>query len=131
MNPAQLFLRDITIRSVISTSRNQLQDALQLVQQGLVKPVITGELPLERAAEAHRLLEAGNAFGRVLLRPGLHLALTAGQVDDGSDHHQRADNLQRGGGLTQHEPGNEHCRDGLNVHDGRIIDSPDARQHHE
>jgi NADPH:quinone reductase-like Zn-dependent oxidoreductase len=36
-----------------------------------VKPVITGELPLERAADAHRVLEAGQAFGRMLLRPGL------------------------------------------------------------
>ena len=71
LNPAQLFLRDITIRSVISTSRNQLQDALRLVEQGLVKPVVTAELPLERAADAHRMLEAGSAFGRMLLRPGL------------------------------------------------------------
>ena len=57
-----------------STSRNQLQDALALVQQGMVKPVITGELPLEEAAQAHRLMEGGQALGRMLLRPGLRAA---------------------------------------------------------
>ena len=71
LNPAQLFLRDITIRSVISTSRNQLQDALQLVAQGLVRPVISEQMPLERAADAHRILEQGGAFGRMILRPSL------------------------------------------------------------
>ncbi len=71
LNPAQLFMRDITIRSVKSTSRNQLQDSLQLVKQGLVKPVISVEMPLEHAAIAHEQVETGKAFGRVLLRPGL------------------------------------------------------------
>ncbi len=71
LNPAQLFMRDISIKSVKSTSRNQLQDSLQLVRQGLVKPVISAVLPLEQAAAAHEAVETGRAFGRVLLKPGL------------------------------------------------------------
>lgn len=71
LNPAQLFMRDISIKSAKSTSRKQLQDSLELVRQGLVKPVISLELPLERAAHAHELVETGKAFGRVLLKPGL------------------------------------------------------------
>lgn len=71
LNPAQLFMRDISIKSVKSTSRNQLQDSLELVKQGLVKPVISNVLPLEHAAIAHAAVESGQSFGRMLLKPGL------------------------------------------------------------
>jgi len=71
LNPAQIFLRDISIKSAKSTSRKQLQDCLELVRLGQVKPVITGELPLEKAAEAHREVESGHSTGRILLKPGL------------------------------------------------------------
>lgn len=71
INPAQIFLRDISIKSAKSTSRKQLQDCLELVRLGQVKPVITGELPLESAAEAHREVESGHSTGRILLKPGL------------------------------------------------------------
>jgi NADPH:quinone reductase-like Zn-dependent oxidoreductase len=64
-------MRDISIKSVKSTSRNQLMDSLQLVRQGLVKPVISDVLPLEKAAIAHEAVESGRAFGRVLLKPSL------------------------------------------------------------
>ena len=69
LNPAQLFMRDISIKSAKSTSRKQLQDSLELVRQGLVKPVISMTLPLEEAPRAHELVETGKAFGRVLLKP--------------------------------------------------------------
>jgi D-arabinose 1-dehydrogenase-like Zn-dependent alcohol dehydrogenase len=69
LNPAQLFMRDISIKSAKSTSRKQLQDSLELVRQGLVKPVISMSLPLEEAPRAHELVETGKAFGRVLLKP--------------------------------------------------------------
>lgn len=71
LNPAQLFLRDISIKSAKSTSRKQLQDALDLVRRGLVRPVITAEMPLERAGEAHRDVEEGRSVGRILLKPAL------------------------------------------------------------
>jgi D-arabinose 1-dehydrogenase-like Zn-dependent alcohol dehydrogenase len=69
LNPAQLFMRDISIKSAKSTSRKQLQDSLELVRQGLVKPVISMTLPLAEAPRAHELVETGKAFGRVLLKP--------------------------------------------------------------
>jgi acryloyl-coenzyme A reductase len=71
INPAQIFMRDISIKSAKSTSRKQLQDCLELVRLKLVKPVITGSLPLEKAAEAHREVESGHSAGRILLKPGL------------------------------------------------------------
>jgi D-arabinose 1-dehydrogenase-like Zn-dependent alcohol dehydrogenase len=69
LNPAQLFMRDISIKSAKSTSRKQLQESLELVRQGLVKPVISMTLPLAEAPRAHELVETGKAFGRVLLKP--------------------------------------------------------------
>lgn len=71
LNPAQLFMRDISIRSVKSTSLAQLQDCLRMVELGQVRPVITDRLPLEMAAEAHRMVESGRSTGRILLMPGL------------------------------------------------------------
>jgi acryloyl-coenzyme A reductase len=68
-NPAQIFMKDVSIRSAKSTSRRQLEDALDLVALGLVRPIITDVLPLEAAADAHRRVEAGQTIGRILLKP--------------------------------------------------------------
>jgi len=68
-NPAQLFLKNQSMLSVTSTSRNQLEDVLALMQRGQVHAVVGRTLPLEEAGEAHALVEAGRAAGRILLRP--------------------------------------------------------------
>lgn len=70
-NPAQLFLRGIHLMSAISTSRDQLRAALSLVERGLVKPIVSHELPLIDIAEAHRIVESGKSFGRVVVLPNL------------------------------------------------------------
>lgn len=74
LNPAQVFLRSLSILSATSTNRRQLLDSLELVRRGQVKPVITAELPLEQAAEAHRMAERAAPVGRILLKPGLRAA---------------------------------------------------------
>lgn len=71
LNPAQLFFRNVQIKSAKSTSREQLRDSLKLVAAGMVSPVIRERWPLERAAEAHALVESGRTVGRILLKPGL------------------------------------------------------------
>jgi len=68
-NPAQLFLKNQSMFSVTSTSRNQLEDVLALMKRGQVKAIVGRSLPLEQAGEAHALVEAGRAAGRILLRP--------------------------------------------------------------
>jgi NADPH:quinone reductase-like Zn-dependent oxidoreductase len=45
------------------------RNAMNLVFQGRVKPVIHSVLPLEEARKAHEMLEAGEAFGKVVLEP--------------------------------------------------------------
>jgi len=71
LNPAQLFMRDISILSAKSTSSKQLKDALNLVAQGDIRPVITGEMSLDKAPNAHREVESGRSTGRILLKPTL------------------------------------------------------------
>lgn len=68
-NPAQLFLKNVSMLSATSTTRRQLEDGLALVARGAVKPVISMALPLEEAAKAHALVEAGKVQGRIVLRP--------------------------------------------------------------
>jgi acryloyl-coenzyme A reductase len=69
LNPAQLFLRNISILSAKGVSRSQLADSLDLVARGRIKPAIDRVLPLQAAAEAHRLVEAGLSTGRLVLAP--------------------------------------------------------------
>jgi D-arabinose 1-dehydrogenase-like Zn-dependent alcohol dehydrogenase len=69
INPAQLFLRNISILSAKGVSRSQLADALDLVARRRIKPAVDRVLPLEGAAEAHRLVEAGLSSGRLVLKP--------------------------------------------------------------
>jgi putative PIG3 family NAD(P)H quinone oxidoreductase len=39
-----------------------------MIADGRVRPIVGAELPVEKAAEAHRLLSSGEAHGKVLLR---------------------------------------------------------------
>ncbi|WP_316237867.1 zinc-binding dehydrogenase [Bradyrhizobium sp. SZCCHNR1015] len=41
--------------------------ALPLLAEGKLKPLIRAVLPLQQAAEAHRLMEAGGSFGKIIL----------------------------------------------------------------
>lgn len=69
VNPAQLFLREISILSAKSTSRQQLFDCIALAHSGQLVPTVSATFPLEAAADAHALVESGRALGRVVLSP--------------------------------------------------------------
>lgn len=61
-----------TLRSRPITERAAIIEAVRrevwpLVEEGRVTPVIAHRLPLERAAEAHRLLDEGGYLGKILL----------------------------------------------------------------
>jgi NADPH:quinone reductase-like Zn-dependent oxidoreductase len=49
--------------------REALAELVEALAQGELHPWVERELPLEEAAEAHRLIEAGEVTGRVVLRP--------------------------------------------------------------
>ena len=67
LNLAQLFLRGIDLLSVTSTACWQLQDTVDLVEQGKLQPVVSRTFPLHEAALAHKALEDRRSFGRVVL----------------------------------------------------------------
>jgi NADPH:quinone reductase-like Zn-dependent oxidoreductase len=53
-----------------SVTPEQLDQLIELVGEGALRgPVIDRELPLEQAAEAHRLIENRETFGKVVLKP--------------------------------------------------------------
>jgi D-arabinose 1-dehydrogenase-like Zn-dependent alcohol dehydrogenase len=69
-NPAQLFLKNISMLSATSTTRQQLVQCLELVSRGGIKPIVDQKLPLSEARRAHELVEAGAVAGRIVLQPG-------------------------------------------------------------
>jgi len=61
-----------TLRSRTVEEKGAIADALErsvwpLVGAGTIRPVIYATLPLERAAEAHRLMESGSHIGKIVL----------------------------------------------------------------
>lgn len=63
----QIFFRQIQVLGSTMGSKADLFQVLRLVEEGKLNPVVDRELPLWNAAEAHRLLEARAAFGKVVL----------------------------------------------------------------
>jgi NADPH:quinone reductase-like Zn-dependent oxidoreductase len=52
----------------IALTRSFESEVLPLLETGALRPVVDQVLPVERAAEAHRMLETNATFGKVLLR---------------------------------------------------------------
>ena len=66
-----LFARQLAIIGSSDGSRAELLEVFRLLADGVVEPVLDRVLPLEQAAEAQRLLEQRQHFGRILLNPSL------------------------------------------------------------
>jgi NADPH:quinone reductase-like Zn-dependent oxidoreductase len=55
--------------SATSVTNEEFERLIELAGNGELTPVIDRELPLTEAAEAHRLIEAREVFGKVVLKP--------------------------------------------------------------
>jgi NADPH:quinone reductase-like Zn-dependent oxidoreductase len=64
-----VFFRQIQILGSTMGSKGDLFEVLKHVTAGRLRPVIHTVMPLAEAAGAHRLLEARQAFGKVVLTP--------------------------------------------------------------
>ena len=64
-----LFYKSISLLGSTMGSKNELFKVLELVERGRLVPVLDRVMPLERGAEAHRLLENRQSFGNVVLTP--------------------------------------------------------------
>ena len=63
--------KPVNIKAANRSSRNfpELRTIIRLAEQGKLTPVIDRVLPLRAAAEAHRILEARENFGKICLQP--------------------------------------------------------------
>lgn len=68
-NPAQLFIRNQSMLSVMSTTREQLVQVLALMGRGVLTAIVGGCLPLQDAGQAHAAVEGGRVTGRMLVSP--------------------------------------------------------------
>ncbi len=64
-----VFFRQIEILGSTMGPKGDLFEILDHVAAGRLRPVIHDVLPLERAADAHRMLEGREVFGKVVLTP--------------------------------------------------------------
>ena len=64
-----IFFRQVEVLGSTMGSKADLLAVLGHVAAGRIHPVVHEVLPLERAADAHRLLEERRAFGKVVLEP--------------------------------------------------------------
>jgi D-arabinose 1-dehydrogenase-like Zn-dependent alcohol dehydrogenase len=69
-NPAQLFLKGISMLSATSTTRDELRLCLDMLRPGGIRAVLGARFPLTQAAEALALVQSGTAIGRVVLSVG-------------------------------------------------------------
>jgi len=65
-----VFFRQIEILGSTMGPKGDLFAVLEHVAAGRLRPVVHAVLPLGRAADAHRMLEARTVFGKVVLEPG-------------------------------------------------------------
>ena len=63
-------LRNRSVAEKAAIARDLEKHVWPLLASGTVKPVIDRTLPLEQAAEAHRLLESGEVVGKIVLTVG-------------------------------------------------------------
>jgi acryloyl-coenzyme A reductase len=69
-NPAQLFLKGISMLSATSATREELQLCLNMLRPGGIRAVLGACFPLAQAAEALALVQSGTVTGRVVLSIG-------------------------------------------------------------
>lgn len=68
-NPAQLFLRGVSLLPAVNATRQQIADALDLIRRKRIVPHIAGVYSLEEVPLVHARIERGEVLGRAILKP--------------------------------------------------------------
>jgi NADPH:quinone reductase-like Zn-dependent oxidoreductase len=70
-NLGPIIVRDLSIVgvTVFNAPRRDLETVVKLTTQGRLRPVIDKKFPLKEAAQAQKVLEDRNQFGKVILNP--------------------------------------------------------------
>ena len=69
LNLNLLFWNQFDLLGSTMGTRAELREVLNLVWKGRLKPIIDQVLPLEKAQDAHKILENGQQFGKIILKP--------------------------------------------------------------
>ena len=64
-----LFTRQIEIYGAFMGSKRDMGEIVEVLNQGLVRPAIGSNFPLQSASQAHREMESTNFFGKLILNP--------------------------------------------------------------
>ena len=64
-----VFFKSLSILGSTMGSKGDLRGVLRLFEQGRLRPVLDRALPMAQVGEAHRLLEARQALGKLVLLP--------------------------------------------------------------
>ena len=67
VNLQHLFARQLSLLGSYMGESRELLEAAPLLFEGRLRPVVDRVMPLEDAADAHRRLEAGEQFGKIVL----------------------------------------------------------------
>ncbi|MEM3832426.1 MAG: zinc-binding dehydrogenase [Thermoprotei archaeon] len=68
INWRKIYLKHIEIIGTHTGNIWELMDALQLIKKGYIQPIVHKTFNLEEIAEAHRLLENGEVFGKIAIK---------------------------------------------------------------
>jgi NADPH:quinone reductase-like Zn-dependent oxidoreductase len=69
LNLQFLFARQLSYLGSFMGTQGELLEVLKHVFAGKLKPVLDTTFPLSEAAEAHRRMESGKFFGKIVLKP--------------------------------------------------------------
>jgi len=69
LNLHQMFFKNLEVIGNTMGRKGDLRRLLRVFDQGRLHPVLDRVLPMSQVAEAHRLLEARQTFGKVVLEP--------------------------------------------------------------
>lgn len=64
-----LFTRNLTVFGVFMGSKQDMGNIVEILNQGKIMPAIHQIFPLERADDAHRMMEERSFFGKLVLTP--------------------------------------------------------------
>jgi len=79
VDPGMMLYRGLEIHGSRYVSMAELQQTLEVVRQGRVRPIVTQTFPLEGAGEALRRVEDGRVVGRACAPPRLMFVIVSRQ----------------------------------------------------
>lgn len=68
-NPGLVILKELEVVGSFAASLKELEHSFELVAAGKIKVAVSDSLPLQEAAQAHKMLESRAVTGRLVLHP--------------------------------------------------------------